>query len=160
MDDIRTTNTANEPSNVNTSRADRERSLDALHALEVHAGSAAPGREHDWLTDVQRAITVLEHALAIQEGNSTPDDGLLSAIEQDEPRLRHRVAELRQRYRAIQDDVTALSRQLDRITPTDMIDFTDIRQKLERIAGELRYQRARETDLVYEAYAVDIGEGD
>ena len=96
----------------------------------------------------------------MQEGNSTPDEGLLAAIEHDEPRLRRRVAELRQRYRAVQEDVTALNRQLDTIKAPDKIDVTDIRQKLERIASELRYQRARETDLVYEAYAVDLGEGD
>ena len=155
-----TSNRTNEQSDVNTSRTDRERSLDALHALELHAGSAAPGREHDWLKEVHNAITTLERALGIQEGNSAPGEGLLSAAEQDAPRLRRRVADLRQRYRAIQDDVTALSRQLDAIKPADTIDVTDIRQELERIASELRYQRARETDLVYEAYAVDLGEGD
>jgi len=155
-----TSNRANEQSNVNTSRADRERSLEALHALELHAGSAAPGREHDWLNEVHNAVATLERALTIQEGNSAPGEGLLSAIEQDAPRLQRRVTELRQRYRAVQDDVTALSRQLDTIKPADMIDIADIRQKLERIASELRYQRARETDLVYEAYAVDLGEGD
>jgi hypothetical protein len=155
-----TSNRANEPSNVDTSRTDRERSLDALHALELHAGSAGPGREHDWLNEVRSAITTLERALIIQEGNSAPGEGLLSAIEQDAPRLQGRVKELRQRYRAVQDDITALSRQLDPIKPADNVDITDIRQKLERIASELRYQRARETDLVYEAYAVDLGEGD
>ena len=49
MDDIGTSNQTNEQSNVDTSRADRERSLDALHALELLAGSAAPGGEQDWL---------------------------------------------------------------------------------------------------------------
>src|SRR5438445_1389998 len=131
-------NRANEQSNVNTSRADRERSLDALHALELLAGSASPGREHDWLAEVRSAIITLERALTIQEDNSTPDEALLSAIEHDEPRLRRRVTELRQRYRAVQDDVTALSRQLDTIRPADMIDVTDVREKLERIASELR----------------------
>ena len=155
-----TSNRANEQSNFTTSRTDRERALDALHALELHAGSAGPGREHDWLTDVRHAITTLERALIIQEGNSAPGEGLLSSIEQDAPRLQRRVTELRQRYRAVQDDITALSRQLDTIKPADNIDITDIRQKLERIASELRYQRARETDLVYETYAVDLGEGD
>ena len=155
-----TSNRANEPSNVNTSRTDRERSLDALHALELHAGSAAPGREHDWLNEVHNAITTLEFALTIQEGNSAPGEGLLSAIEHDAPRLQRRVTELRQRYRAIQAGVAALGKQLNTIQPADTIDITDIRQKLERIASELRYQRARETDLVYEAYAVDLGEGD
>jgi len=157
MNDIRTSNRG---STVDSSRADRERSLDALHTLEIHAGRAAPGREHDWLADVHRAIAALERALTIQECNSAPDEGLLSAIERDEPRLRRRVEELRQRYRAVNDDVAALSRQLHAISPTDTIDVADIRQTLERIAGELRYQRARETDLVYEAYALDLGEGD
>src|SRR5947207_15784934 len=116
----------NEKSNVNTSRAARERSLDALHALELLAGSAAPGREHDWLAEVRSALITLERALTIQEDNSTADEALLSAIEHDEPRLRRRVTELRQRYRAVQDDVTALSRQLDTIRPADMIDVTDV----------------------------------
>jgi hypothetical protein len=160
MDDIRTPNRTHEQSNVNTSRADRERSLDALQALELHAESAGPGREHDWLADVRRAITTLEQALTVQTANSAPDESLLSAIEHDEPRLRRRVTELRRRYRAVQDDVITLSQQLATIHAADPVDVTDIRQKLERIASELRYQRARETDLVYEAYAVDLGDGD
>jgi hypothetical protein len=160
MDDVRASDRADEQSKVDTSRVDRERSLDALHALELHAGRAAPGRELDWLAAMHGAVHALERALTIQEGNSAPDEGLLSAIERDQPRLRRRVEELRQRYRALNDDVVALSRQLRTINPTDTIDVTDIRQTLERIAGEIRYQRARETDLVYEAYAVDLGEGD
>jgi len=159
MDHLQTSG-APEQHHIETSRADRERSLDALHTLELHAGSAAPGREHDWLADVRDAITTLEHALALQDGNSSPDAGLLSAIEHDEPRLRRRVRELRQRSRAIQDDVAALRRQLQQMDASDSIDSADIRKTLERLASEMRYQRARETDLVYEAYAVDLGEGD
>jgi hypothetical protein len=160
MDELRTSNRAVEQANVDTSRVDRERSLDALQALEIFAGRAAPGREVDWLADMDGAIGALERALTIQAANSNPDEGLLSAIERDEPRLRSRVAELRQRYGAVNDDVAALSRQVHARGETDTIDVTDIRQSLERIAAELRYQRARETDLVYEAYAVDLGEGD
>ena len=84
----------------------------------------------------------------------------MSAVERDQPRLRRRVEELRQRSLTIRDDLTALSRRLHAIDGTDTIDSADIRQQLERIASEMRYQRARETDLVYEAYAVDLGEGD
>src|SRR4051812_15781213 len=109
MDQIRKSNRPKGDANVDTSRSDRERSLDALHALELHAESAAPGREFAWLADVHRAIRTLERALAIQEGNSSPEGGVLAAIEHDEPRLRRRVAELRERYRAIQDEITALS---------------------------------------------------
>jgi len=160
MDDVHTSMRAGEQEHIDTSRADRERSLDALHALELHAGSAAPGREHDWLRAVRDSITTLEHALTLQEGHSAPDESLLSAVEREEPRLRRRVQELRQRSRAIRDEVTALRHELDAIDATDAIDSTDIRQRLEGLASELRYQRARETDIVYEAYAFDLGEGD
>ena len=146
--------------NLALSRADRERSLDALHLLELHAGSAAPGREHEWLAGVRTAISTLEHALGQQQGNAAPDESVLSNIERDEPRLQRRVRELRQRYQTIHDEVIALREQLDRTDKADTIDVTDIRQKLERLASELRYHRARETDIVYEAYAVDLGEGD
>jgi hypothetical protein len=146
--------------NVATSRADRERSLDALHLLELHAGSAGPGREHEWLAGVRTALTTLERALGQQRGNATPDESLLSTIGRDQPRLQRRVRELLQRYRTIHDQVGALREQLDATDNAETIDITDIRQKLERIASELRYQRARETDIVYEAYAVDLGEGD
>jgi uncharacterized protein YhaN len=160
MDDTHASTTDEPQTSVDTSRADRGRSLDALHALELHAGRAAPGREREWLREIRDAVNTLERALGIQEQNSVPDEGVLSAIERDEPRLRRRVQELRQRYREIQDDLAALHRQLAIVDTTDMIDVADIRQMLERLANELRYQRARETDIVYEAYAVDIGEGD
>lgn len=160
MDDTNASTTEKPQTGVDTSRADRGRSLDALHELELHAGRAAPGRELEWSSAIRDAINTLERALGVQEQHSVPGEGVLSAIERDEPRLRRRVQELRQRYRAIQEDLTVLNRQLANVDTTDMIDVADIRQKLERLANELRYQRARETDIVYEAYAVDIGEGD
>jgi hypothetical protein len=159
MDDARTS-TGYQRTSFATSRADRERSLDALHALELLAGSAAPGREQEWLTGVREALTSLQDALGIQEDNTAPEDSLLSEVAREAPRLLRRVDELRRRYRAIFDDLTDISRELDATATADTIDVTDIRQSLERLAGELRYQRARETDLVYEAYAVDLGEGD
>jgi len=160
MDETNTSPRIVRQTNLATSRADRERSLDALHVLELHAGSAAPGREHEWLSGVRTAIATLERVLGQQQENAAPRESLLSNIERDEPRLQRRVKELRQRYRTIHDEVAALRERLDAADKDDAIDVTDIRQRFERLASELRYQRARETDLVYEAYAVDLGEGD
>lgn len=159
MDDIHTP-ARPEQSNLDTSHADRERSLDALHALELHAGSAAPGREPEWLTSVHDALTSFQHALRIQIDGAVAEDSLLTAVSSDAPRLLRPVHALRRRYQAISDDVATLIRQLDGNPKDDTIDATDIRQALDRLASELRYQRAREADLVYEAYAVDLGEGD
>jgi len=145
---------------IELSQVDRQRSLDALHLLETSAGDASPGREQDWATGVRAAVAELDTALTLQAHNAAPDASLLSAVERDEPRLRHRVQELRQRYQAIHRGVTTLRQQLDAITNLDHIDVADLRQQLQQLANELRYQRARETDLVYEAYAVDLGGGD
>ena len=35
---------------------------------------------------------------------------------------------------------------------TDALDITDLRRRTERLASTLRYQRSRESDLIYEAY--------
>ena len=39
MSDVHTSMRAGQQDDIDTSRADRERSLDALHTLELHAGS-------------------------------------------------------------------------------------------------------------------------
>ena len=36
--------------------------------------------------------------------------------------------------------------------PGEALDFADIRQRLAWVLTSLRYQRARESDLIYEAY--------
>jgi hypothetical protein len=140
-------------------RTDRERSLHALHDLELQAGSAAPGREHDWLQDVLRALGSLEAVLATQHENSTGSDSMLSEIQRDEPRLHNRVVQLRRDYNDLRRAVSDLRMQLA-IAPPDGLDVVDVRQRLDRLATELRLLRAREADLVYEAYNVDVGAGD
>jgi hypothetical protein len=68
------------------------------------------------------------------------------------------VVQLRRRHRELQLRVGELLSQLDELSTS--MDFADIRRRLERLAAELRYQQAREADLVYEAYTVDLGAGD
>ena len=155
----RTLDTAQQEA-IATNRADRKRSLDALHVLEFCAATAAPGRETYWLARVHAALEALEDALGEQEQNSAVSDSTLSDIEQEEPRLRNRAMQLRRRHRDLQLHVGELRSQLDDPTASESIDFTDTRRRLERLAAELRYQQAREADLVYEAYAVDLGAGD
>ena len=68
--------------------------------------------------------------------------------------------QVRQHYNDLYHRVGELRSQLDNPTGSDGIDVGDIRRGLERLAVELRYQQAREADLVYEAYTVDLGAGD
>ena len=144
---------------VAMNRADRKRSLDALHQVEFSAATAAPGRAIDWVSDVRGALGALEDALAVQAQNSAVSDSPLSDIEVEEPRLRNRVVQLRQRYADLRQRVAELRSQLDAPAP-ESLDVADVRRRLEGLAGELRYQRAREADIIYEAYSVDLGAGD
>jgi uncharacterized protein YlxW (UPF0749 family) len=140
-------------------RTDRERSLQALQVLELRAGSPAPGREVEWLSEVLGALDALEKMLASQRQNSADDASILSEIQRDEPRLHNRVVQLRRDYGELHEAVTRLQSRL-RASRADEIHFVDVRQRLDRIATELRYQRAREADLIYEAFNVDLGAGD
>jgi len=140
-------------------RTDRERSLHALQELELRAGSPAPGREAEWLSQVLRALDALETMLAAQHQNSADDASILSDIQRDQPRLHNRVVQLRRDYRDLHEAVGRLRTELE-ATPPDEIRSADVRQRLDRVATELRYQRAREADLIYEAFSIDLGAGD
>ena len=58
---------------------------------------------------------------------------------------------IRAQYGQIRDTVRALVDQMTRSDP-DALDIPDIRRRAERLASALRYQRVRESDLIYEAY--------
>jgi hypothetical protein len=140
-------------------RSDRRRSLGALHDLESFASAAAPGREQDWTNNVSDALRVLDFAISRQGRRSDESDSPLSDIEATEPRLRNRVVQLRRRYSDLEQRVGELRAHIDSMG-TEPGDVNDIRRRLEAVATELRYLQAREADLVYEAYAVDLGGGD
>jgi hypothetical protein len=144
---------------LRTAKTDRTASLDALHALELDAGRAGPGRQAEWVSRVRGALEGLRLALSRQSENSLAAESVLSAIEREQPRLRPKIHQLRRRYRAIADAIDHLDQEL-RSIPPDAIDIADIRQTVDLLATELRYQRTRESDLVYEAFSLDLGEGD
>jgi hypothetical protein len=150
---------ADESLAVAENRLDRDRSLHALHELELRAGRPAPGREVEWLQQTLDALSALEAMVDNQQGNSSDADSTLSDIQRDEPRLHNRVVRLRRGYRNVHQAISRLRAQLE-ATPPAAVDITDVRQQLDRVATELRYQRAQEADLVYEAYNVDLGTGD
>lgn len=142
--------------------ADQDRTLQAMQQLEAALGAAAPHREQAWRDRVRRALAVLGEAAAEEADNAAQPDSLLSDIARTQPWLRNRVRGLRIHYRQLRDAIAALQDELD--NPADpAVDFTDIRQRLAWVLAGLRHQRARESDLIYEAYydAVrsDIDEG-
>lgn len=130
---------------------DQDRTIAAVHQLEHALGRAAPGRQETWRVDVVAAFDDLDRATAEEEANAARPDSLLSDIARNQPRLRHRVHGLRIQYAHARDTIRALRKEL--ADADHEIDVADIRQRAAWLLAALRYQRARESDLIYEALA-------
>ena len=131
-------------------QADQDRTLDAVHRLEQALAAAAPRREDAWRDEVLAGLDILEEATAEEEVNSALPESLLSDIARTQPRLRNRVRGLRVQYRQLRDSIAAIRGELQE--PDAHIEVADLRQRLTWLLGVLRHQRARESDLIYEAY--------
>ena len=132
-------------------RADQDRTLAAMHALEAALGAAAPGRESSWRAAVLATLVVLDEVTDDEFANSTNPDSLLSDIKRTQPRLRTRVRGLRTHYAHLRQTITSIRAELAK-PDDDGTDFADVRQRLAWLLTALRHQRARESDLIYEAY--------
>ena len=132
-------------------RADQDRTLVAMHQLEAAIGSAAPGRELAWRDEVLAALSALDEVTTLETDNAERPDSLLADIARTQPRLRNRVRGVRMQYRQLRDTVASMRHEL-----TDAgdhpVDFADLRQRVGWVLSGLRHQRARESDLIYEAY--------
>ena len=135
---------------LDTRRADQDRTLEAIHGLEHALAAAAPRRETEWRDEVLAALDILEHATTEEETNAALPESLLSDIARTQPRLRTRVRGLRVHYRQLRDGIASVRRELQE--PDAHIEVADLRQRLAWLLGALRHQRARESDLLYEAY--------
>lgn len=132
-------------------QVDLDRTLAAMHALEEALGAAAPGRQQDWQEAVLGALAVLDEATTEEAANAERPDSLLSDIARTQPRLRNRVRGVRLQYGQLRDALRGLREELGtRAWPGS--DAADVRQRLGWLLTSLRYQRARESDLIYEAY--------
>ena len=136
---------------IDARQVDQDRTLGAIHDLETALASAAPGREEAWRDAVLAALEDLDRAAAEEQANGDQPDSLLSDISRTQSRLRTRVRGVRAQYGQLRSGISELRRELG--VPTEgAIDFADVRQRVAWLLAALRHQRARESDLIYEAY--------
>jgi hypothetical protein len=138
-------------SGLDARRADHDRTLEAMHRLESALAEAAPGREEPWRNEVLQALSVLEAAAAEEADNARRPDSLLSDLAHNQPILRNRARALRLQYEKVRDTIASLRHELEGREDLG-IDFADVRQRIGWVLTSLRHQRARESDLIYEAY--------
>lgn len=130
-------------------QVDQDRTLDAMQALEAALARPAPGREAAWREAVIASLDVLAEATRQEAENANRPDSLLSDMARTQPRLRNRVRALRVQYRQLQE---AIERGRHDVANSSVVGFAEVRDDVARLLTGLRDQRAKESDLLYEAY--------
>jgi hypothetical protein len=139
------------------SQSDRDRTLDAMHALETAVGRAASRQADGWKLGVDAALEQLEGALAEQRASYHDPTSLMAQIAQDDPRLRTFVRQLHHRFDELSGAARALREQLARERSLDAWTIADVRDHTRWLMTALHHHRAREADLVFDALEIDLG---
>jgi hypothetical protein len=139
---------------VKALRRQRADLRDSISALEHALASPAPGRVGAWVERVQVALVELsgdlrEH-VAITEGPAGLYRGLLTTA----PRLANAVFRLTREHTEITDLLEGL---LGRVSGSQTPDVDTVRELGTALLARLVRHRQRGSDLVYEAYSVDVG---
>lgn len=141
---------------VAATRADRDRTLEAVHRLETSLATAA--RSEGWLPEVTAELAGLHAAMHEERNEMERPDALLAMILAEHPRrFGPRVRSLHRQYDDILRQVALLRSQLLERSD-DELDAGDLRQRCGWLTTALRHCRALQTDLVYEALDLDLGE--
>ena len=149
----RRSNAESDERRIERRQVDQDRTLLAMQELEAALGQPSPGRETSWRDEIVRGLDILGNATAFEAENAAQPDSLLSDLAQHQPRLRNRVRGLKVQYRQLQEAIKSLQRELEEHQGQQSVfDVADVRHRFAAIFTGLRQQRAKESDLIYEAY--------
>ena len=137
---------------LDTIRQRRDALGAAMQALEttVARSAAAPG----WAGGVGAAIAEVRRALEAHIADVEGPDGLLEEILDLAPRLAHMTQEIEDEHDTLLESVIRVEKAVDRDA-----DPRATRRAVISLLGGLVIHRQRGSDLIYEAYNVDIGTG-
>ena len=127
---------------------------ESMIALEQAFAAPAPGRHGAWVQRVHAALAELvadfRAHIDITEGPS----GLYADLCTTEPRLSYAVARLTREHAHIRELIDDL---LARASGSDVNDVDAVRDVGTALLGSLVRHRQHGSDLIYEAYAFDVG---
>jgi len=145
----------------------------ALTALVV-------GRELDWADSMACALAELEEALKEHTALAEQADGMYSYMDLNRPTLVRQVNQLRKEHHQMLAEVRSLQQMVhsarqafrpqstaevfDGLPAMELLwgvpDFSALRERAERLLGQLERHEEAEDMLVMESYGTDIGAGD
>lgn len=122
-----------------------------IHSFE--RALAAPGGDPGWRPRVSTRLHSLRGAFAEHIVVTEGADGLYAELLDHAPRLARSVHVLVREHAAVATAMSALQRRVDQLGPS----VEELRAWSSDLLRELSRHRQRGADLVYEAYATDIG---
>jgi hypothetical protein len=131
---------------------------DAILELERAAARPASGREEEWAEGVIAALAQLEREIDDHIEITERPDGLYAEITDAAPRLSHKVERLRDEHPVMRDSTAALKAEIEATPPADAQSVETARDSIQRVLGRLVKHRQLGADLVWEAYARDLGD--
>jgi hypothetical protein len=139
-------------------RVRRDTLLDSI--LEVEQALASPGTERTraWAADVSAAVDRLCAVFEAHVGDTERDGGFFDELLDDEPRLSRAVERMRADHVTIATTAEELAERL-RGAGADA-DVDALRAAVLDLIRALLVHRHRGSELVYEAYNVDLSVGD
>lgn len=123
--------------------------VDVEGALAGPVGSDVPGWSESVAKPLRRLRDAFDAHCSITEG----DDGLFEAILLDAPRMQAKVRRLQADHKAIEASIAEL---VDALADPG-VDPEAVRVQGTELLGQLARHRQRGADVVYDAFAVDIG---
>jgi hypothetical protein len=137
--------------------ARRRRELrEALVAFEGALASPM-GDRLTWHAEATDALESLGHAFEDHVAATEASGGLYDEVRDTAPHLRTKANRLREEHPAITAALIAASARLA-APPADEADADAVRDELQRLMGQIVRHRQHGADLVWDAYAIDIGE--
>jgi hypothetical protein len=135
----------------------REALYQAITGLE-DALTSPIGDAHKWRLRVAMAVDHAVARIAEHIKQTEADGGLLDEVMVDQPRLANRVVRMRADHEEMEKMVDALRLALAGVGDDDVADRADdIRKQAVDLLGQMSRHRQRGSDLIYEAYQVDLG---
>jgi hypothetical protein len=142
------------------SRATDKRRILAEEMARLEEDLARPASAQDWLGRVEAGLADLRLALDAHIGEVESHDGLLAEIVDVAPRLSGQTEELRHQHMALlgawlRAEATVRAAREDGPAARALV-----RRRVVALIGRLTRHRQAGSDLVYEAYNVDIAASD
>jgi hypothetical protein len=135
-------------------RAHRSELRDSVAAVD-DALAAPISRQEQWLERVHAALAELAHDFDVHIDLTEGQGGLYEDVRSSSPRLSGRVRRLTDEHVRYAAHLDSLLVRLDGNGPID--DPLALREEVTTLMGQLVRHRQSGSDLVFEAYEVDLG---